>query len=97
MHFTNMAIVKLNGSGGINHIIDGQGGPTSSGATAAALASFTRTGSCSTASSGLDIDAGSGAVATFIADNDYSGDSSYSTTHAINTANVTNPAPAAVY
>ncbi len=97
MHFTNMAIVKLGGSGGINHIVDGQGGPTPSGANAADLASFSGTGSCSVPSSALDIDSGGGPVSPFVADTDYSGGSSFSTTHAINTAAATNPAPAAVY
>jgi hypothetical protein len=43
------------------------------------------------------IHAGGGAVGSFIADTDYSGGNSYSTTHAIDTSGVTSPAPQSVY
>ncbi len=45
----------------------------------------------------IQIDAGGGAAGTFVADTGYTGGLSYSTTANINTANVTNPAPLAVY
>ena len=95
--FTDMVTVKLGGSGGINNVIDGQGGPTTPNAAPTDFDSYTGTGACGTKSSAIDIDAGGGAVAPFVADTDYTGGGTYSTTHAINTANVTNAAPVAVY
>ncbi|HLI77592.1 MAG TPA: hypothetical protein VKV02_11645, partial [Acidobacteriaceae bacterium] len=97
INFTDMVTVKLGGSGGINNVIDGHGGPTAAGAAPTDLASYSGTGSCATKTSAIDIDAGGGAVTPFVADTDYTGGGTYSTTHAINTANVTNPAPASVY
>ncbi len=97
MKFTDMVTVKLGGSGGINNVIDGKGGPTTPNAAPTDLASYTGTGACATTSAAVDIDAGGGAAAPFVADRDYAGGSSYTTTHAINTANATNPAPMAVY
>lgn len=98
MKFTDMVTVKLGGSGGINNVINGTGGPTASGAAPTDLASYTGTGACSTKSSAaIQIDAGGGAAAPFVADTDYVGGSTFTTTHAINLANVTNPAPAAIY
>ena len=95
--FTDMVTVKLGGSGGINNVIDGQGGPTTPNAAATDFSSYTGTGACATKSSATDIDAGGAATGSFVADTDYSGGSTYATTHAINTANVTNAAPTAVY
>jgi hypothetical protein len=98
IRFTNMVTVMLNGSGGISNIINNTGGATPTGAKANDLASYTGTGSCSTSStSAIQINAGGGADAPFVADTDFSGGGTYATTHAINTANVTNPAPIAVY
>src|SRR5208283_4724171 len=45
----------------------------------------------------IQIDAGGGAAGTFVADSDYAGGNTYSTTASINTANVASPAPLAVY
>jgi hypothetical protein len=45
----------------------------------------------------LAIDSGGGAAGSFLADTDVSGGSTYSTTAAIDTSGVTNPAPQAVY
>jgi len=97
MKFTDMVTVQLGGSGGINNVIDGKGGPTTPKAAPTDFASYTGSGGCTTKSSGVDIDAGGAAVSPFLADTDYSGGSTYSTTHTINTANVVNPAPTAVY
>jgi subtilase family serine protease len=49
------------------------------------------------ATTSLAIDAGGGAVGNFVADTDYRGGSTYSTSHAIDTSGVTNPAPQSVY
>ena len=97
MKFTDMVTVKLGGSGGINNVIDGKGGPTTPNAAPTDLSSYTGTGACATKSSAVDIDAGGGAISPFVADTDYTGGGTYSTTHAINIANVTNAAPSAVY
>jgi fibronectin type 3 domain-containing protein len=45
----------------------------------------------------IQIDAGGGAVAPFIADTDFSAGNEFSSTATISTSGVTNPAPAAVY
>ncbi len=45
----------------------------------------------------LAINAGGPAVSPFVADEDFSGGTTYSNTNTINTGNVTNPAPPAVY
>ncbi len=97
MKFTDMVTVKLGGSGGINNVIDGKGGPTVPNAAPTDFSSYTGTGTCATKSSAVAIDAGGGASAPFVADTDYAGGGTYSTTHAINTANVTNAAPVSVY
>src|SRR6185437_10837286 len=46
---------------------------------------------------GVQVDSGGPAVAPFAADEDFSGGSTASVTHAIDTTGVTNPAPQAVY
>jgi hypothetical protein len=46
---------------------------------------------------GINIDSGGNAVGSFVKDTDFSGGSSSSTGHSINTSGVTNPAPQAVY
>jgi hypothetical protein len=46
---------------------------------------------------GIFIDAGGGAVGNFAADEDFSGGSTYATSAAIDTSQVSNPAPQAVY
>jgi hypothetical protein len=46
---------------------------------------------------GLAIDSGGGAVANFVADTDFSGGNTYTTTATIDLSAVTNPAPMAVY
>ncbi len=97
MKFTDMVTVKLGGSGGINNVIDGRGGATQPNAAPTDFSSYTGTGACNTTSSAVQIDAGGGAETPFVADTDYSGGGAYSTTHAINTANITNPAPVVVY
>jgi endoglucanase Acf2 len=51
----------------------------------------------STTSSSLQINAGGPAVSPFVADTDYSGGSSVTTTNTISTSGVTGPAPQAVY
>lgn len=96
--FTDMVTVKLNGSGGINNIIDDIGGPTAStGATPTDLTNFTGNGSCAASSGPVYIDAGSGGSAPYVADVDYTGGSDTTTTSTINTSGVINPAPMAVY
>ena len=49
------------------------------------------------AAGGVQINAGGPAVSPFIADTDFTGGTTSSTTHAITTSGVTNPAPQAVY
>ena len=49
------------------------------------------------ASGNVQINAGGPAVSPFVADMDYSGGNTSSTTHSITTSGVTNPAPQAVY
>jgi hypothetical protein len=49
------------------------------------------------ACSGLQINSGGPAVAPFVADTDFSGGATINHANTINTSNVTNPAPAAVY
>lgn len=95
--FTDMVTVKLGGSGGINNVIDGKGGPTTPNAAPTDLAFYAGTGGCTTAATAVSIDAGGGAAAPFVADTDYSGGSSYAVSNTVNTANVTNPAPMSVY
>jgi len=51
----------------------------------------------SAAAAGVDISAGGPAAAPFVADEDFSGGSTASTTHAITTTGLTNPAPQSVY
>ena len=99
VNFTSMVTVKLNGSGGINNIIDDTGGPTSATtATPTDLTSFTGSGTCSGGSSSpVYIDAGGTGDAPYVADVDYTGGSDTSTTASINTSGVVNPAPMAVY
>ncbi|HLY11134.1 MAG TPA: malectin domain-containing carbohydrate-binding protein, partial [Planctomycetota bacterium] len=50
-----------------------------------------------TTSGPVAINSGGGAVGTFLADTDFAGGNSYSTTNAIDTSAVTNPAPLSVY
>ncbi len=50
-----------------------------------------------TLSPGYTVNAGGAATGSFVADEDYSGGTSYSTTASINTSGVSNPAPQAVY
>ncbi|HZR43070.1 MAG TPA: malectin domain-containing carbohydrate-binding protein [Ktedonobacteraceae bacterium] len=49
------------------------------------------------AASSVQINAGGAAAAPFVADTDFSGGTTASTTHAIDTGTITNPAPQAVY
>ncbi|WP_213807232.1 malectin domain-containing carbohydrate-binding protein [Granulicella sp. dw_53] len=97
INMTDMVTVKLNGSGGINNIINGTGGPTPAGASANNLGSYVGNGACSTSTTNVDINVGGAAVPPFIADQYFTGGGSASTTHAIVTSGVTNPAPQAVY
>ena len=59
--------------------------------------SFTWTVGSSSGSGGVDISAGGPAAAPFAADEDYTGGTAASTTNAISTTGVTNPAPQSVY
>ena len=64
---------------------------------ASGSATFSWTVSSSSGSGGVDISAGGPAAAPFVADEDFSGGSTASTTHAITTTGLTNPAPQSVY
>ena len=99
VHLTDMVTVKLNGSGTIDNVVDNTGGPAPDGAGPNDLVSYNGNGACGTTppGTGLAIDAGGGAAAPFVADEDYSGGGTLTTQHAIDTTGVTNPAPQAVY
>ncbi|ADV82529.1 malectin domain-containing carbohydrate-binding protein [Terriglobus saanensis] len=97
MHFTDMVTVKLNGSGGINNVINGQGGATPTGASPKDFASFVGTAACSAGPLTVAIDSGGGGATPFVADTDFSNGSTFTTTQPINITNVSNPAPVAVY
>ena len=61
-------------------------------------ATFTRTENASTTGTGgVDISAGGPAAAPFVADEDYTGGTATSTTTAISTTGITNPAPQSVW
>ena len=60
-------------------------------------ATFNWTVSTSSGSGGVDISAGGPAAAPFVADEDFTGGATSSTTHAITTTGLTNPAPQSVY
>src|SRR5579862_6081501 len=64
---------------------------------ASGSATFSWTVSSSSGSDGVDISAGGPAAAPFVADEDFSGGTTASTTHAITTTGLTNPAPQSVY
>jgi hypothetical protein len=64
---------------------------------ASGSASFTWVVGTSSGSGGVDISAGGPAAAPFVADEDFTGGTATSTTTAITTAGVTNPAPQSVY
>ena len=101
MRFNDMVTVKLNGAGGINSVIDGEGGPTPAGAAPNNLTSYTGTGACITSpkqTAGLDINVGGGAEPPFVADEDSTTGGSASTRRAVAIpAGLVNPAPMAVY
>ncbi|HET8911476.1 MAG TPA: malectin domain-containing carbohydrate-binding protein, partial [Ktedonobacteraceae bacterium] len=63
----------------------------------AAIPLFTRHSSPVYAAGNVQINAGGSAVSPFVADTDYAGGTTASTTHAITTSGVSNPAPQAVY
>lgn len=97
IHFTDMVTVKLNGSGGINNVINDLGGSTPAGAAPNDFASYNGTGACPTDQLTIAIDAGGDGATPFVADTDFSHGANFATTHPINITNVVNPAPAAVY
>lgn len=75
------------------------GGPytvTASSGGKSGTANVSVTSTTTTATS-VDINAGGGASGSFQADGDFSGGTTYSTTAAINTSKVSNPAPQSVY
>ena len=97
---THDLIVKLSGSGDIDHIINGQGGPASTNPSHAIdLNSYTGTNTCTTTPppAGIAIDAGGTGTTPFVADTDFSGGSSGSKTNVIDLSGVTDPAPEQVY
>src|SRR5579862_8510792 len=63
----------------------------------AALVAGLATPKASAAAAGVDISAGGPAAAPFVADEDFTGGATSSTTHAITTTGLTNPAPQSVY
>ncbi len=92
--------VFLNGSGSITHIVNDQGASVQQGGKPSYLTSYIGNGTCpvSSGSSAIAIDSGStSAVQSFVADTDFSGGGTYSTTHTINTNGITGAAPAQVY
>ncbi|WP_433968601.1 malectin domain-containing carbohydrate-binding protein [Tunturiibacter gelidiferens] len=98
INFTNMVTVMLSGSGGISNVINNTGGATTSAGAPHDFTSYAGSGTCSTGGTlNVDINSGGTAVSPFVADTDFSGGGTFAVTHAISTAGVTNPAPAAVY
>jgi Malectin domain len=95
--FTNMVTVMLSGSGGISNVINNTGGATTAAGTPHDFNSYAGSGSCSTGTSNVDINAGGAVVSPFVADTDFSGGSTYAVSNTISTTGVTNPAPVAVY
>ncbi len=99
---THDLIVKLTGSGDIDHIINGVGGPASSHTSNPIdLNSYTGSGTCTATTpqpaAGVLINAGGGAAAPYLADQDFNGGSVSVHNAAIDLSGVVNPAPLAVY
>ncbi len=100
IRFTDMVTVMLNGSGGINSVIDGEGGATPPKAVPNNFTPFNGSGACPTTktATGVDINVGGGAEPPFVADEDSNTGGSASTTKPITLpAGLLNPAPMAVY
>ncbi len=99
INFHDMVTVKLTGSGDINSIINGIGGPANQTSGPNDLVSYSGTGTCPTQATGtaVHIDAGGGAVAPYVADTDFVGGGHYAVGNAVDTTKVVNPAPQAVY
>ena len=104
INFTDMVTVFLSGSGGIADIINNTGGLVQSGSKPDYLKSYVGNGTCTTTStppattSSIAINSGVGAVGNFVADTDFVGGGTYSSTsQTVITAGVTGAAPAGVY
>ncbi len=103
--FHDLGSVFLNGSGQITHTINGVGTTASLNSNPYILNpvhDYVGNGACTpgtppVTSSTVAIDAGGGAVGSFVADRSFSGGGTYSTGATVSTAGVSGAAPAAVY
>jgi hypothetical protein len=90
VNVTDAVSVFLNGSGSITHVVNNLGATAQSGSGPIYLNAFTGSGTCAAGGGGgstVQIDAGSTtAQGSYVADKDFSGGGTYSTTNAITVA-----------